>query len=303
MRIASSQYSTTMNTALQNASSRLEEIMQKMSTGQKFLLPSEDPVTNVRLSRITRQEASISQYRDNISALNVRLQQNETHLDSLNSDMQEARDLVVWALDGGNSSDDLKAMYSSLQSLSKSLVNTANSRDDEGRYLFAGTASLTMPITYDETAPAGSRYSYAGNSGTQDVVVGNGITEQANVNVAEMADVLNQLDATIGILGGDSPDANDAATHAQLQATLDAIDSGMNSVSSKIAGIGGAQNVLSTLDGSLSNVSVSNQQALIDLGQLDYGDAAVRLNGYSTAVQATQKAYAQVSKLSLFDVL
>ena len=29
--------------------------------------------------------------------------------------------------------------------------------------------------------------------------------------------------------------------------------------------------------------------------ELDYGDAAVKLNGYTTAVQATQKAYAKVS--------
>jgi flagellar hook-associated protein 3 FlgL len=57
------------------------------------------------------------------------------------------------------------------------------------------------------------------------------------------------------------------------------------------------------MDTNHSNVSLSNQQALIDLGQLDYGDAAVKLNGYTSAVQATQKAYAQVSKLSLFDVV
>ena len=71
----------------------------------------------------------------------------------------------------------------------------------------------------------------------------------------------------------------------------------------KIAGLGGAQNILATMDTNHANVSLSNQQALIDLGQLDYGDAAVKLNGYTTAVQATQKAYAQVSKLSLFDVI
>ena len=42
---------------------------------------------------------------------------------------------------------------------------------------------------------------------------------------------------------------------------------------------------------------------MLALGELDYGEAAVRLNGYTVAVQATQKAYAKVSALSLFDVL
>jgi len=50
-------------------------------------------------------------------------------------------------------------------------------------------------------------------------------------------------------------------------------------------------------------VSLSNQQAMVTLGQLDYGAAAVQLNGYTTAVQATQKAYAKVSALSLFDLI
>ena len=62
-------------------------------------------------------------------------------------------------------------------------------------------------------------------------------------------------------------------------------------------------NTLSTLDTTHANVSLSNKQAALTLGQLDYADAAVKFNGYSAALQATQKAYAKVSALSLFDVI
>ena len=44
-------------------------------------------------------------------------------------------------------------------------------------------------------------------------------------------------------------------------------------------------------------------QSMLALSQLDYGEAATRLSGFTTAVQATQKAYAKVSSLSLFDIL
>jgi flagellar hook-associated protein 3 FlgL len=303
MRIASTQYHSTMNTALQDASSRLEQIMQQMSTGQKLMLPSDDPVTNVRLSRLNREEAAISQYRDNIGALKVRLQQNESQLDGMNKDLQEARDLMVWALDGSNSAADVAAMSSSLQSLVNSVFYSANSKDQEGRYLFSGTATSTPAITYDATAPAGSRYTYTGNLGTQSVVIGNGVTQQANVTVENLASILNQLDSSITTLQTPGVDVNNTATHALLAGALDGIDTAMGSLGSKISSLGGAQNILDTMDTNHSNVSLSNQQALIDLGQLDYGDAAVKLNGYTSAVQATQKAYAQVSKLSLFDVV
>jgi flagellar hook-associated protein 3 FlgL len=81
------------------------------------------------------------------------------------------------------------------------------------------------------------------------------------------------------------------------------LDTTLDAINGKIAGLGGAQNILATLDSNHGNVSVSNQQALITLGKLDYGAAATELSGYSTALEATQKAYSRVSGLSLFDVL
>lgn len=303
MRIASTQYHTTMSTALQNASARLEAVMEQMSTGQKLLLPSDDPVTSVRLERLTRDETSNAQYRDNIGSLKVRLQKNETSLSSMSGDLQDARDQMLWALDGGNSSEDLKAMTSTLQSLTASLLNSANAKDDEGNYLFSGTATGTKAISFDATAPVGSRYSFTGNTAEQTVVVGNGVTQTANVSADEIAAVLNSLDGTLGILTQANPNVNDTATRAQFSATLAAIDSAQGSLGGKIAKLGGAQNTIATLDNNLVNVSLSNKKALIDLGQLDYSQAAVELTGYTSAVQATQKAYAQVSKLSLFDVV
>ncbi|MFT4174954.1 MAG: flagellar hook-associated protein FlgL [Rhodocyclaceae bacterium] len=303
MRISSTQYHSTMNSALQSASARLETIMQKMATGQKLQLPSDDPVTHVRLSRLTREEASLTQYRSNIGALRVRLQQNETSLDAMSTDLQEARDLLVWALDGANGEEDVAAMSGSLKALSESLFYSANGKDQEGRYLFSGTATGTAALSYDAAQPVGSRYQFKGDTGKQMVVVGNGVTQAANVTVEELAATLNRMEGTIEALQAPGADVNDATTRAQLNATLDSIDASMGTLGAKIAGLGGMQNILETMDTNHANVSLSNQQALIDLGQLDYGDAAVKLNGYSTALQATQKAYAQVSKLSLFDIL
>lgn len=303
MRISTIQYHNTMSSTLQTASSRLETVMQQMSTGQKLLLPSDDPITDVRLSRLNREEAGVKQYRDNIGALQVRLRQNEASLDSMNSDMLSARDLMVWALDGANSADDVAAMASSLKAIGESLFYGANARDQEGRYLFSGTMTSTQPIVYDPAQPVGARYSYQGNQGEQQVAVGNGVTQSANVTVEEMAAMLNRLEGTIDALAAPRASVNDPATRTQLTATLDTLDTTMGEFGSKIAHLGGMQNILETLDGNFANVSLSNQQALIDLGQLDYGDAVIKLNGYTQAAQATQKAYARVSQLSLFDVI
>jgi flagellar hook-associated protein 3 FlgL len=302
MRIASSQYSVTMNTALQETSAKVEHLTAQLASGLKIQVPSDDPLASVRLARLSREDSVVSQYRANISALKTRLQSNETYFDSLTTDMQQARDLLVWGADGSNSPADEASMSTSLKSLQDSLYNTCNSKDAEGRYLFSGTASSTPAITYNAAAPVGSRYTFTGNTATQQVVVGSGITQSANVSVDEMAALLNQLDTVVGTL---SPgvNVNNPAVHAVVAAGIDAVDTAMGSISSKIAGLGGAQNIIATLDSNHANVNEANQQAAIDIGQLDYGDAATQLNSYTTALQATQKAYAKVSQLSLFDIL
>ena len=298
MRIATSQYHQTMAQTLGSAQARLEHVLQQMANGKRLLLPSDDPVAGVRMSRLNREEAALDQYRENIGALSVRLTQNETALDTTVSDMMQVRDLLVWASDGANASEDLNAMAGSLVSLRDSLLYSANSRDHEGRYLFSGTASSQPTIVH-----SGTGYVFNGNEATQLVTVGNEVTQPANVNLKEMADLLNQLDATIAALQTTGVNANDPAVRATLKANLEGTDTTMSAVNGKIAGLGGAQNILATLDDTHASVSVANKQALILLGQLDYGEAAIRLNGYKTALEATQKAYSRVSNLSLFNVI
>jgi flagellar hook-associated protein 3 FlgL len=302
MRIASTQYTATMNSALQTTSAKVEQLTAQMASGLKLQRPSDDPLASVRLSRLARADAAVSQYRDNIAALKTRLQTNETYFDGLTNDMQQAHDLLVWAADGSNSPADLASMSTSLKSLQDSLFYTCNSKDQEGRFLFSGTATNTPAITYDPTAAPGARYTFTGNTAKQNVVVGSGIQQAANVSVDEMATLLNQVDLASSTLAG-GVNVNTPAVHSVVAGTLDALDTAMNSVGSKIAGLGGAQNILSTLDANHANVDETDQQAAIDIGQLNYGDAATQLNAYTTALQATQKAYAKVSQLSLFNVL
>src|SRR6218665_599463 len=239
----------------------------------------------------------------NMGARRSRMQESESIMDGMVEDLLQVRDLIVWASDGGSTSEDVAAIAGSMAALRDSLFYNANSKDQEGRHLFSGTMTATAAIGYDNTQPVGSRYSFQGNLAEQKVVVGNEVTETANVTMQEMADLLNRMDAAVGALQTPGASSNDPAVRALVVGALNGTDDVINAVNTKIATLGGAQVRLSTLETNHANVSLSNQQAMITLGQLDYGDAAVKLNGYTTAVQATQKAYAKVSQLSLFDAL
>jgi flagellar hook-associated protein 3 FlgL len=303
MRISSSQYQAMMTQSLAQNQERITYVTQQMANGNRIQLPSDDPVDSVRLSRLKREEAAIDQYRSNIAAVKQRMSKNEGYLQNMVNDMQSGRDLLVWASDGSNTPQDLNSMVTSLRSLRDGLMYTANSIDQEGRAIFSGTQTSTPPIAYNANAPLGSRYSYAGNTNDQTVVVGNGITQVANQNVKGLEKLLNQLDASINTLSQPGVNANDPAVRTVLSNNLDGFDQAMDLLAGKVAVLGGQQKILDTVDANHENVSLSNQTAINDIGQLDVGSAAIELNGYQTALQASYKAYAKIGNMSLFAAL
>lgn len=303
MRIASTQFESIMTRSLTLNQDKITHISQQLASGNRIELPSDDPIANVRLSRLQREEAVLTQYRDNIATVKTSLQKNETYLSSMVADMQQGRDLLVWASDGGNASADLAAMVNSMTALRDSLFYSANVKDQEGRSVFAGTLSNNAALSYNAAAAVGARYSYTGNAGQQMVTVGNGITQAVNADVQGMETLLNQMDSTIATLGTPGVNVNNPAVRTVLSGNLDGMDAAMGLISGKIATFGGAQNILSTLDSNHANVSLSNKTAIHDIGDLDYSIAATALDGYTTALQATYKSYTKISGLSLFDAL
>ena len=94
MRISSNQYRSTLQLAMQNSSSDMADLLQKMSSGKSMLVPSENPIASVRLLRLQREEASLKQYHDNIGALKSQLSKNEALLDGMSASLRDARDWV-----------------------------------------------------------------------------------------------------------------------------------------------------------------------------------------------------------------
>ena len=303
MRIASSQFQATMNRGLQENQSWASKLTEQMASGNRIMVPSDDPIGAVRISRLTREEAIVDQYRNNIAASRIRLSSNEEYLSSMTRDITSLNDLLVQASDGSNSPADLKATVTSLTSLRDSLLYTANQKDQEGRYIFAGTQTNTQPIQVNSPAGAPVTYGYLGDLGQQKTVIGNGITQTVNVNVDGVQDLLTKLSATIDALADPALVVGSPTLRATLTANMDSATATLDLVAGKIAQLGGAQNIMRTLDGNHANVSLSNKTAILDLGQLDYAEALTELAGYNLSLEASYKAYSKVSNLSLFNVL
>lgn len=304
MRITNSQITSMMHNSMSASSAELGKLMQQMATGKRILLPSDDPIASVRVLRVQREEASLEQFRKNIANVSGSLSTQEANLKSSSDAMLNVRDLLLWAANGSNTSEDLSAMAGELSIIEDTIFSFANVRDEEGRYLFSGTLSDTPALSFDA---ATQTYSLTGNDKHRQAAVANGVLVDENVTAASVygagVGMLNQLRDLINTLQDPALDVTDPAVRQQITATLDALDETHGRVLGSITELGGRQNALTLLSDSNEDVSLVNQKIEGELSRLDYAGATIDLNDYQLALGATQKTYLKINQMSLFSLL
>lgn len=304
MRITNSQITSLMHNSMNASSAELGKLMQQMATGKRLLLPSDDPIASVRVLRVEREEASLEQFRKNIANVSGSLSTQEANLKSTSDAMLNVRDLLLWAANGSNTSEDLAAMAGELSIIEDTIFSFANVRDEEGRYLFSGTLSDTPALAFDA---ATQTYSVSGNDKHRQAAVANGVLVDENVTAASIfgagVGVLNELRGLINTLQDPALDVTDPAVRQQIVDTLGALDEAHGRVMGSITELGGRQNALTLLTDSNEDVSLVNQKIEGELSRLDYAGATIDLNNYQLALGATQKTYLKINEMSLFSLL
>lgn len=304
MRISNAQITAMMHGSMNTSSEKLGKLMQQMATGERMLLPSDDPISAVRVLRIQREEATLTQYRTNIANVSGNLSKQEANLKAASDTMLNVRDLLLWAANGSNTSADLAAIANEMGNLERTILSFANVRDEEGRYLFSGTLSDRPAITFDAATQS---YQLTGNDQYRQAAVANGVLVEENVTAAQVfgagVGMLNELNALVKLLADPALDANDPAVQASITATLNSLDKTHGDLLGAVSELGGRQNTLTLLSNSNEDVSLVNKRIEGQLSQLDYATASIDLNNYQLSLQATQKTYLKINGLSLFGML
>ena len=161
MRISTAQIFRQGITAIQNDQQAIANTQQQLSTGKRILRPSDDPSGAVQSLRLRDRLASTDQYARNGGLATSRLQQEEAALKQMGDALQRARELTVQAANATQTNESRAAIAQELRQISASLLDTANARDANGEYLFAGFRTTTRPFVTDASGAA----QYLGDGG------------------------------------------------------------------------------------------------------------------------------------------
>lgn len=128
----------------------LSRLQEQLSTGRKFLLPSDLPVQ--ALQALTIQ--TLAQRQDIVTGNAVindgYLGAAEQSLSTVSDALNRARSIVQEGIGDSATDSQRQALANEVATITKSVLNAANLKYS-GRYLFGGTQSLTEPFTMPKT--------------------------------------------------------------------------------------------------------------------------------------------------------
>ncbi|HEY8329805.1 MAG TPA: flagellar hook-associated protein FlgL [Pseudomonas sp.] len=306
MRISTiTMYEQSLN-SLNRQQGEFLKIGQHISSGRRVVNPSDDPQAAALAVGIDQAKAVDQQYANaRVSARNS-LSQEESVLNSTSDFIVRARTLLVQAGNGTLSDVDRQAISLELQGIYEGLLGQANSADGNGRFMFGGFQDSTPPFVQGDDG----KVSYVGDSGVkrQQVdsarlmpSVDNG---QAIFRSADDADLFATLENLIGTLATPVESETDKANLQSVLATAGKeLGNSFDNVLAVRAAVGARLNELDVLDVVGGNRMLNYEQVLSDRLDLDYNKAISDYTLRQVGLQAAQKAFVDVQKLSLFNQL
>lgn len=162
-----------MFAAGQNAMLRLQEALdftqRQISSGRRILTPSDDPIAAARSLELREAVGRLDQFERNANIATNRLSLEESALASVNNVLQRVRELALQGNNATQSNESRQQIAVEVRELGEQLVQIANKKDGNGRFLFSGNLEETQPV-----AKVGGSYAYNGDQGQRFIQVGEG---------------------------------------------------------------------------------------------------------------------------------
>ncbi|MFL1524606.1 flagellar hook-associated protein 3 [Pseudomonas sp. O230] len=129
---------------------------------------ADDPVGASRLLQLGQQASMLDQFSNNMTTIKATLGQTEAVMTSIGNVLQRAKELALGAGNAGYTDSDRQANASELSQIEEQLLSLMNTKDENGKYIFAGSKGDTVPFTRNTDGT----YSYNGDQVTLDLPIG-----------------------------------------------------------------------------------------------------------------------------------
>lgn len=293
-------YDQGIRSMLQQQSSLLK-LQQQLSSGKRIMTPSDDPIGAARAHELSQSLSLNMQYADNRNRAMDSLQQVESTLGNVTNVIQNIRTMAVAAGNPAFSDSERHMMAVELRGHFEELLGLANTKDEQGNYLFSGFQGNTQPFVEQSVGVV----TYEGDQGQRLIQV----SGSRQLSVSETgeavfgADGSNLFKTVEDFITALEMPGGGATLNNAVNTALQDFDVALDNVLSKRAAIGSRMQEVDALQQIGEDIAVQYQQTLSRLQDLDYAQAISDMMRQQASLEAAQKTFTSVSGLSLFNMI
>lgn len=306
MRLSTSYMYQHQIDSMSKAMTGYNDLTSRLSSGKTLLTPSDDPsaasqavVLQTALSRMSQFDTARGYAQDALG-------QEDDTLNSISNLLTENLSQKIVA--GGNGTytdEDRQALATELQGIRNNLLDLANSKNSDGRFIFAGYKTGAAPFQKDGTYVGGDTAMTQKVSDDNEMQVGH--TGDDIFMSGSADDLFKALDKAIDKL--QQPVTNDAERE-DLQDTLDSVNitvkKNIDNLGKVRAQVGTNLQQLETLGFSSDAQNVQVQSRLEETLGSDW-DSMITLLSQSTmsefALNSSMTVFQSMQQLSIFKVM
>ncbi|MFZ5986027.1 MAG: flagellar hook-associated protein FlgL [Bacillota bacterium] len=301
MRITNNMLVNNMINHMGNNLTRMDKYQQKLATGKKIIVPSDDPVVAARALKLRTDVSQIDQYKRNVKDAMSWMEITESALSNVGDILQRARELAVQASNGPTTPDDTRKIEQEVNQLRNQLIHLGNATY-AGRYIFSGFKTDTKLINDDGTFAVDV-------NNTESIIYEIGIGDDINVNVMG-GDLFNNGGvSTTGTTGQliqhfeDFIAALNAGDHSIISDAITNIDLDMNNLVRIRADVGARYNRLDLTSNRLDNDYINFSKLMSDNEDVDQAENIMLLKSEENVYRASLSGGARIIQPSLVDFL
>ncbi|HDR7896827.1 flagellar hook-associated protein 3 [Bacillus pacificus] len=287
MRVSTFQNANWAKNQLMDLNAQQQYHRNQVTSGKKNLLMSEDPLAASKSFAIQHSLANIEQMQKDIADSKNVLSQTENTLQGIVKSLTRVDQLTLQAVNGTNSSNELKASAAEVDQLLKQVVYLAN-KQEQGRYIFGGDSASHPPFAEDGTYQGGENdVNWKLNDGYEVKMFRNG------------KDLLEPTIKTLTKIRDAMQDGDQDTLRSVMGENKKSIDNVLN----RTTEVGSILNTMDTFKTILSEQNVALQENRKEIEDVDLAVAISDLAYINATYEATLKAISTMSKTSILDYM
>jgi flagellar hook-associated protein 3 FlgL len=304
MKISTNLFFDRATQQLSTAQNRVATTQAQMATGKQLARPSDSPDQAIAIDRLRSALQRQESIGENLQTVQRRFQAEETALSSATDVFTRIKELSIQGANDTMGPSGRAVIAVELQTLREQLITLANSRDDQGQFLFSGARSDTAAYS----TVAGSN-AYGGDQTPTQMTSG-----EENLQTFNRAgtDVFNRVvretdDGPVGVGFFQAVDdlitAVKSGTQADMQRSIAEMDHMHQGMALATADVGARMNKVDTQMALIDETVLRLKTTLSDVEDLDYTEAVTRMNKQMLSLEAAMSSFSKVSQLNLFDYI